>query len=239
MLARLGDTDVPESRQSFADRLSQWLRWTDAIALSTALDGGLMAAPAGARAASVGAEEAECLRVRTMLMNDIAEDFATPPGKVSRHAPALAPDASMSASSAFAPYRRRYLTRQQAMVTRIAPLRSRVRAALATRSPDMARLAAVDGVMEQALGAREHALLATVPTLLERHFARLRSAHDGERAAPAEGAAEPPEHVPGPSALPDGAWLDAFCQDMQGVLLAELDIRLQPVEGLLDALRMK
>ena len=28
-----------------------------------------------------------------------------------------------------------------------------------------------------------------------------------------------------------------FCKDMQAVLLAELDVRMQPVEGLLEALR--
>ena len=33
------------------------------------------------------------------------------------------------------------------------------------------------------------------------------------------------------------AWLDAFREDMHAVLLAELDLRFQPVEGLLAALR--
>jgi hypothetical protein len=32
-------------------------------------------------------------------------------------------------------------------------------------------------------------------------------------------------------------WLDFFCRDMQRVMRAELDIRMQPVEGLLSALR--
>jgi len=32
-------------------------------------------------------------------------------------------------------------------------------------------------------------------------------------------------------------WLDVFRKDMQSVLLAELDVRFQPVEGLLAALR--
>ena len=40
----------------------------------------------------------------------------------------------------------------------------------------MARLAAVDAVMEQVLGAHEHRLLSTVPALLEKHFERLRQA---------------------------------------------------------------
>ncbi|HEX7937312.1 MAG TPA: DUF3348 family protein, partial [Paraburkholderia sp.] len=48
LLARLVDVDVPESRQSLSDRLSQWLGWTDAIALSSALTGAPPALPAGA-----------------------------------------------------------------------------------------------------------------------------------------------------------------------------------------------
>jgi hypothetical protein len=199
LLARLTDIDVPESRQGFAERLSQWLSWTDAILLAAALKSGPAAAPSGARAAA-SAEEGECTRVRTVLMNAIAADRGFTAG--GKH---------------FSPYRQRYLARQQAMEASIGPLRARLRSRLAARSPAMARLAAVDAVMEQVLGAHEHRLLATVPALLEKHFERLRQA-DGE--------------------VQPGAWLDLFCKSMQGVLLAELDIRLQPVEGLLDALRM-
>ena len=85
--------------------------------------------------------------------------------------------------------------------------------------------------MEQALGVHEHRLLSTVPSLLEKHFKRLRKADETARIA-AETAAEP---VGG---IQPGAWLEVFRKDMQGVLLAELDIRFQPVEGLLEALRV-
>jgi hypothetical protein len=97
------------------------------------------------------------------------------------------------------------------MEVAIGPLRGRLRAVLAGRSPDMARLAALDAVMEQVLGAQEHRLLATLPALLEKHFVRLRDAGGDD-------------------------WRTVFQRDLQGVLLAELDIRLQPVEGLLEAL---
>ncbi len=33
-----------------------------------------------------------------------------------------------------------------------------------------------------------------------------------------------------------GSWLEAFCQDTQAVLLAELELRLKPVAGLIAAL---
>jgi hypothetical protein len=195
LLARLNDITVPESRQGFADRLSQWFGWTDAISLSAALDGSA-AAPGRARGRD-GAEQREVDGVRAALAKAIAERGAF--------------------ASDFASHRRRYLARQQAMETAIGPLRGRLRARLASASPEMARLAAVDVVMEQVLGAQEHRLLATVPGLLEKHFARLRQADESDGGS--------------------GAWVDVFCRDMQGLLLAELDIRLQPIEGLLDALR--
>jgi hypothetical protein len=63
--------------------------------------------------------------------------------------------------------------------------------------------------------------LSTVPLLLEKHFDRLRKAHQETQAdTPAS----------------DDAWLAVYRKDMQGVLLAELNLRLQPVEGLLEAL---
>jgi hypothetical protein len=33
-----------------------------------------------------------------------------------------------------------------------------------------------------------------------------------------------------------GGWLANFCRELQGVLLAELDLRLQPTVGLIEAL---
>jgi len=89
----------------------------------------------------------------------------------------------------------------------------------------------VDAAMELALSPREQTLLASVPTLLGEHFERLRQA---EQKALAD--AHDSETTPTPT---PGAWLDGFRKDMQSVLLAELDVRLQPVEGLLAALRTR
>lgn len=241
LLASLGDLDVPESKQVFAERLSQWLAWTDAIALSAALDGSPVSASAasGIAKTSINADEAECARVRAALTNAIVRDNASSADKP--RAMSQAPDRSLSTHTAaeampdttrdFTPHRRRYVARQQAMEASILPLRARLRTALGKRSPAMARLAAMDAVMEQLLAAREHHLLSTVPTLLEKQFDRLARAHEAANGADAA------MHDRS-SAPEDGReWLSAFSHDMQAVLIAELDIRMQPVEGLLAALR--
>jgi hypothetical protein len=51
-----------------------------------------------------------------------------------------------------------------------------------------------------------------------------------------QGDTQAPDQAASP--VDPAAWLDVFRKDMQGVLLAELDIRFQPVEGLLEALRV-
>lgn len=226
LLARLAEADVPESNPAFTEGLSDWLGWTDAIALSAALDGrpGKPAeAPSGTPLDPVAAER-ELFRLRSALADPIADDLAV--AAMARGAPA-------DVGAGFSTLRRRYSARQQAMETGIGALRGRLREGLSSASPALARLAALDAVMEQVLGAQERALLSTVPVWLDRHFERLRRAH--EDAPHAEG--EEPDGPDTPSR--SAAWLDVFCKDMQTVMLAELDVRMQPVEGLLDAFRMR
>ena len=219
LLAQLAEVDAPESKQALAEGLSQWLSWTDAISLSAALDGrpvGTPRIPSG-RPPAAGTAESDFIRVRTTLMNSIVGDFAVAVGK----------ESSGDAQADFSALRRRYTAKQQTMETSITALRGRLRDVLASASPSMAQLAAVDEVMDQVLGAQERAALSTVPVWLDNHFQRLREAHAHE---------EPDE--PHSESQPAG-WLDMFRKDMQAILLAELDIRLQPTEGLLDALRMR
>lgn len=222
LLARFAQVDVPEPRQSLSDRLSQWLGWTDAIALSSALTGAPPAVPAGARTFG-SAEEAECARVRSSLVNTITGDSAFVSARRRGSAHVAAPAVPVD----YALFRQRYQAMQQSMETGVGNLRSRLRALLAARTPAMGRLAVLDAVMERALAERERSLLANLPVLLAGHFERLRDA--GQQAEA--------EQPPAPGA--PGAWLEVFRKDMRSVLLAELDVRLQPVEGLLAALRTR
>lgn len=210
LLARWNEADLRAPAASTAERLSQWLAWTDAIALSTVLN-----APAARAKAVAGTPDDECARVRDGLARTIREDSLY-----------ASVDEAAVGTIDFAPYRLRYLARQQAIEAGVGPLRAKLRSALAARSAEMAKLATVDAVMEQALEAREHSLLATVPAMLEKRFKRLRQA------------AQPEQE---PDALETNAaptaWLPVFHQDIRDLLLAELDFRFQPVDGLLEALR--
>lgn len=164
--------------------------------------------------------------MRGALLDSINTDGVLTPGKARIRLPAPAWHASTPGAADYLPYHRYYLAHQRDMGAAIAPLRASVRAGLAQRAPALRQLAALDGVLDQALAPRERSLLATVPQLLGRHFEQLHQAHRSALPTPDDPARW----------LQPGAWLHTFCQDMRVVLRAELELRLQPVAGLLEAL---
>lgn len=202
LLAALADRNAPRTGPDLSDRLSQWIDWTRAVALSRALDGRLPAV-ADAAPGSVETLDEECARVRATLV----ESITAPPA------------AGKPAATDATAYRQRCLTAQRAMLTATGRLRGLLRDRLSAGPGELPRLAEVDAAMEQALSPREQQLMASVPALLGAHFERLR-----DDAGTAE-------------VDPDSGWLHLFRNDMQTVLLAELDVRFHPIEGLLAALR--
>ncbi|WP_186044380.1 DUF3348 domain-containing protein [Burkholderia gladioli] len=288
ILTRLGGTDVQRTAQPLADRLSQWVAWTDAIALSSVL-----AAPAQVVAGLRGNGEDEAARglsLRSSLSKAIANDALLAPARQLRRGGAFAPaqlarpPEPAETDADFALYRQCCLSLQQKMESEIGDLRARLRPRLAAQSPALAKLAALDATMERALAARERSLFGAVPGLLGAYFERLRADAKAARAeaegeatdgngngeaaqagsggndsdndggsGPVNGPAATPAAAPLPQAAdvapplrarlaqasaPD-SWLDTFRKDMQSVLLAELDLRFQPVGGLLAALRAR
>ena len=233
LLSELAGADVEASTQPFAERLGLWLDWTAAMPLSAALQASAAAPLVGAALASGAAAAAKAITLaRAELSHSIATDSVLTSGTAAAagpHQPTPATGGPTDNGVDFLTYRRCYQAHQRLMQARIAPLRAQARNALAARSPALAKLAALDSVLDEALGARERNLLASVPALLERRFERLQQAHLGAQATtPA------PE---GPAPAPQSHdWLAGYCKEMQGVLLAEMDIRLQPTWGLVETL---
>lgn len=209
LLDHWSGAETEASRPDIAERLAQWLGMHDALRLQQAqqlLVSGEHDGSEDARCvANADALAAECRRVRAALQASIQAEHSDP---------ALGPDAGFPA------YHRRYLAHQRRMQVAVDGLRGKARQALSSTSPGLARLAMVDGTLQQLFGAREQKLLASVPLFLKERFERL------NRQEPDEAGAVP---------LPL-AWFDTFRRDAQEALLAELDARLQPVLGMIDAL---
>lgn len=217
-----------------AHTLSQWLGTVDAVQLSRALHAIESLPEAGRARAEPGlaidlaALDRFVQKAQADLSALLTTRAAAPKPLRARadNTPVALPYPEADAD--FGAHGPRYLDLQRQMDTRLLALRAQVRHAIAKGRPALRQLAALDAVMEQMLGAREQRLWASLPSHLERRLAHRHQAH--QQALQTRGLADEPQRW----RQPDG-WLWAFEQDMQALLLAEMQVRLLPITGLLEA----
>ncbi len=210
--------DAPQAAgMDFAERLSLWVGPLEAIALQSAHQAlRQVGVPLSGPKAQARELAGDVQRARAALAHAIAQDPLPPP----------APGADLAKDAAWSTYLQRHLELQRKMDRLIDPLREHVRQALGRTSTRLRQLAAMDGVLAQTLAARQERLLPTPPSLLQRRYEQLRKAHlQGIESAddPAQWRAR-------------GAWLHRFEEDWRQALLAEVDLRLEPVLGMVEAL---
>ncbi len=223
---------APQPQAAFAEHLGQWVDVASAFTLR-ALHNSRPLPPARHRphhptesVAALQALQQQVARVQARLTAAITLAVAnvpqTQPEPVKFQGDAAAQEMGQTTppsenEPSFAPYLKLYHTQQRAMQDQLLPLRANVRVALASACAALKPLARLDQAFEAILTERETRLLAQLPSLLEKRF------QAAQQAAA--------EAVPG--GHPD--WRLAFGQELQTFLLAELDLRLQPTLGLLDA----
>ncbi|MBV8037512.1 DUF3348 family protein [Roseateles sp.] len=200
---------APAPAPPVAERLGGWLGWADAIGLSQVL----AAAPAAAMVNAASHRDAQGWVAAALdrLQAELLAGFDD--AELAADAAAPAPD-GVPLADLLAPFRLHHAQQQRSMAARIATLRERLRPRLAETSGRLARLAQLDLLFERALAAQEKPLLGGLPALLTRR-AETHQAAD-------------PRH-----------WRLRFWADLQRALRAELDLRLQPVLGLVEALHQE
>ena len=232
LLAELSIVEAAGSREFPAERLGQWLDVAAAITLHAAHNAGSASSPAAQPVVEFGsgvAVQEEFARLRTARVESITASCSPAGGSTRIRLPMPKLGVDPEAAAAYGPYRRFYLAHQAEMEPGIRALRSRLRQALAGASTRLRLLAALDEALDRILSARERQLLATLPSLLERRFQQLLAAH--QRALLDSGQADEPLLW-----MQQGGWLAIFCEELQAMLIAELDLRLQPTLGLIEAL---
>lgn len=220
-----------DAGNAFAEQLGQWIHFADAITLSAVHSEGMANAPAmrpDAQTATRAKLAVEFDRVQSGVANAIMKSCTPGKGKTHVLLPALEPEQMSDIAKAYLPYRRFYESHQRDMETSIQPLRVNVRHALARMSPKLRKLAELDAALDKMLRERESKLLAKVPVLLKKRFELLLKQHQQSLAA--NGQADKPAGW-----MQAGGWLAQFCTDMQMLLLAEAELRLQPTMGLIEA----
>ncbi len=214
LLGEWAAVDADASAMDFAERLGLWLNAFDAI--------GLQAAHQSIRTIKTAAPARPSDAAPTGS-RAIAQDFQRARAALVKTIDVPLPGAS------YAAYRQRHLQLQREMEQTIAALRDRVRQALCRVSARLRQLAGLDAVLEQVLAPREQMLLPRVSALLARRFEQLRLIH--RQALDAQGQQDDPALWRQP-----GGWLEVFDKEWRQALQAELDLRLEPVAGLIDAM---
>lgn len=192
-----------------AARLAQWISAFDAI--------GLKAAHEAVRTRAAEPVVALAARRRPSAQALRADVERVRGALVHAIAQPLSAQGDADLEAGFAPFHRRHQDLQRQMEQMIRPLREHVRLAVSRGSARLRQLATLDAALEHVITPREQALLPGVATRLSRRYEQLRRGHgaqDGDQAA----------------------WLAGFAETWRQALRAELDLRLEPVAGLVDAL---
>ena len=219
LLADLEGVSTAAVGSGFAEKLGMWVSFTDAIALNAVHSTQTATLSVQARTPQADQLAQEVAQVRSGLVALITGRGTPPVGKAAIRLPQTTADDTLPGASAYEPYRRYYTAHQREMESTMGPLRAKVRAALSASTAPLQQLAMLDATLEHILNERESRVLAKVPSLMQRRFMHLLRAN----AVPTDTSNKP------------ATWLAHFCQELQNVLLAELELRLQPTLGLLEA----
>jgi hypothetical protein len=229
-LADLALVDAGDAGNAFAEKLGLWVHFADAITLSAVHSDGIASAPGKAKPGAQAAVSVEFDRVQAMLTTSIAHSCSSNASKTHIKLPTPNLELPLDVAATFTPYRRFYEAHQRDMELSIRPLRFNVRDAVAKASPRLKKLAELDATLDNILRDREAKLLAKVPVLLKKRFAQLYKEHQ-QKLVDTQQADKPAAWTQ------TGGWLARFCNDMQMLLLAELELRLQPTMGLIEAFK--
>ncbi len=240
LLSDLNVSDVEVSQSHFSERFGQLVDLSGSITLSGML-GELSAVSFQPTGISTKAIKDEFLRVRTALVHSIAKSFVPSVGRLPTPAKfhshckltgvytATRSESPKNHAAAYEPYRNFYMARQGDLAVKIQHLRAHIRDSISGLSPELAQLSSLDTGLGDVLSVRTRELFAVVPKLLGTRFGRL--LHEHWQELPSKPVASDLEPWMKP-----GGWISKFCGEMRELLLAEIEIRLQPVLGMIDAL---
>lgn len=206
LLSELAMVEDDWPDRDFADRLGLMLNFGDSIVLA---DAHKVKPEKGFVHTTDTADDLkqEVLRTKMVLVNSVIRNCT--PGVEN---PRIKwPQFDDEAEAFYEPFQRFYGAHQREQDLAIRVVRSAARDALSGCTPALKKLSVLDQALDDTLWDNTRRLFALIPRLLERRFNALQQQQKNH-------------------------WLDQFRKDIQALLLAELDLRLQPVLGLVEAL---
>ncbi|MEE4145048.1 MAG: DUF3348 family protein [Halieaceae bacterium] len=223
LLAELTGADTAGSDKLITERMGQLFDLPDSIRISSVLD---RPAPAPAQPAALTPQEAraEFLRARSAIISSALRSFVPGGGSIRLRFPPIATREDFEEAATADVLLAFYATQQRDIDFRIRQLQAITRDTVAAFSPRLAQLAALDAALAEPLAAHNRQFFSAVCTLLGKRIGFLLEEY--QQAASAD---------PGGGQL----WADTLTRlrsDMQALLLAEIETRLLPALGLIEAL---
>lgn len=230
LLTELSSVKLSSAEYNLAERLSYLIGLSGSLNLASALK----QLPNSASTAVVqeySVIHSDVLNACDQMVQAILAGFNEGSSSQSADVQLNVPSASLGfrveALTSYEPYRRFYSAHQTEMALGLQALRKRIRVNLSGVNANLHQLAVLDHLLDENLAAHTRSLFNVIPKLLEQRFNFLLRTHREKLAGQEDDYDQ---------WLEPGAWLALFYQDMREMLLAEFDVRLQPILGLLEAL---
>ncbi len=229
-LSDLAVSDVELSHKHFSDRLGRLLSMSDSIALADA-HGMLRRVKFEPKAISIAAINESFVQARATMVQMVINSFDSNATASRLKLPPPDIDGLTEKELAYGPYLRFYAAHQREFESRVQPLQIEIRTAISGVSPTLAQLAILDKALGETLLAHSRKCFAVTPRVLEKRFSQIYQQHFQHQNQP------PTLSDSDPTLLwtAPGGPLEIFCKEMQGILLAELEVRLLPILGLMEA----
>ena len=229
VLVDLTHVETVETGSPFAEKLAAWVDFSDAITLCATHTSGAQSTQQATPSIASGVLSDELIRVRTSLVQAVTLGYSTIGARTRVELPSPKPGMTIDDAVDYEPYRRYHLAHQREMELSVRPLRATARKVLSIASPTLRQLADLDAAFDGILSERESKLFSTIPSLLQKRFGLLIKEHQLAHG-------DNQESINPELWIKPGGWLMRFRSELQTVLLAELDARLQPTLGLMEAL---
>ena len=235
LLTDLAVCDLAFPPKNLAERLGGVIGFGDSMRLASFHDelGEMTFEPSPT--SSEGLKE-DVLQVRASLVRAVVESFTPDIGSARSKLPTINADMPVDQLVTFEPYHRFYAAHQREFESRVQALQLRVREVACRVSPESGQLAAMDEAMRDIFSMHIRKSLALIPQLLGKRFVFLQQEHRSSKEASGdEVKSDHPKQDMFEALTQADGWLERFCKEMQELLLAELELRLLPVLGLVEA----
>lgn len=213
-LGELNIAIAPVSPAQFSGRLAELIDLSHSVKISLA-HSGMHDMEFEPFDNSVDVARTEFMRVHSEVIELLVQSFSPGSGGSRLKTPLPKTLGNDNKKAALKPYINFYLYYQRMLESKVSRLRDYIRDSAYGLSIKLAQLAKLDEVLADTLAAHDRKTFAKVPQQLERRFM--------ERLQPALAEQLPELHA-------------SFCSDMQALLLAELEVRLLPVLGLIETI---